>query len=59
MLCHRNVFHAGTLEEFLLTDHKWASVVLQVLVLVEDIDNGCQQRVQESKNTHDQEKLSR
>lgn len=40
-----------------LTDHKWTSVVLQVLVLVEDIDNRCQQRVQESKDTHSHEVL--
>lgn len=40
-----------------LTDHKWTSVVLQVLVLVEDVDNRCQQRVQESEDAHSHEVL--
>lgn len=41
-----------------LTDHVWASVVVQVLVLIEDVDDGGQQRVQERKNPHADKKLS-
>lgn len=41
---------------FVLTDHQGPSVVPQVLVLVENIHNSRQQRVQEGKNAHSQEK---
>lgn len=41
---------------FVLTDHQGPSVVPQVLVLVENVHNSRQQRVQEGKNAHSQEK---
>lgn len=41
---------------FVLTDHQGPSVVLQVFVLVENVHDSRQQRVQEGKNSYSQEK---
>ena len=59
--CNSFVLFRKTLEvkkENSFTDHQGASVVLSVFVLVEDVDDGGQQRVQEGKNTDGQIKLS-
>lgn len=56
-----SVDEVGKMEEVIkknLTDHKWTSVVFQVLLLVEHVDDGCQQGVEESEDAHSHEELS-